>query len=277
MKNHGNCHGLGEPGTHALAAPRGAEPRGVWRITLVGLACGWLFLMAAAWSDADAAETPAPREEAAANGSDEYSFSWLDPDKKIYVLQNRRYLKAGKVMLSLLGGTSLGNPFRNSLNIDPRVAYYFSEAWGFEVFYTISKNTENNTLRSLGTASGAGALPRIRENKSQYGIMLHWVPWYAKINMFNKILYFDWYLGAGVGTSHTGLDLRNSLNAAPNVREEDKFTYFWATGHQFHVSERFSIRLDFTGSHYQAPVLGDSGDNVWFSNYNVGFGLGVRI
>ena len=37
---------------------------------------------------------------AQAADDDEYNFSWLDPDKKIYVLQNRKYRKAGRVMFS---------------------------------------------------------------------------------------------------------------------------------------------------------------------------------
>jgi len=35
---------------------------------------------------------------------DEYNFNWLDPEKKIYVLQNRKFLKGGHVLLSVTGG-----------------------------------------------------------------------------------------------------------------------------------------------------------------------------
>ena len=31
------------------------------------------------------------------NSDDEYNFNWLDPEKKIYVLQNRKYLKANRL------------------------------------------------------------------------------------------------------------------------------------------------------------------------------------
>ena len=47
----------------------------------------------------------------------EYDFSWLDPDKKIYVIQNRKYLKAKRALVSVLGGLGLSNPYRTTYNV----------------------------------------------------------------------------------------------------------------------------------------------------------------
>ena len=80
-----------------------------FRVGLVVIAGLWLALVAGAW--AEAAES---RE------SDEYNFSWLDPDKKIYVLQNRKYLKSNRLLMSVMMGPGFNNAFRSIYSIDPR-------------------------------------------------------------------------------------------------------------------------------------------------------------
>src|SRR6478609_7348924 len=79
----------------------------------------------------------------------EYNFNWLDPDKKIYVLQNRRYEKAGKIMISAMIGPGLSNPYRDVVSIDPRIAYYFNETWGIELFYGMQSYTVNSTEKAI--------------------------------------------------------------------------------------------------------------------------------
>jgi hypothetical protein len=67
---------------------------------------------------------------------DDYNFSWLDPDKKIYVLQNRRYRKANSADIFLMGGLSLGDTYRTVYQVQPRLGYWFNEEMGLEVFYS---------------------------------------------------------------------------------------------------------------------------------------------
>jgi outer membrane beta-barrel protein len=207
---------------------------------------------------------------------DEYSFNWLDPDKKIYVLQNRKYLKSNRLLLSVMGGVGFSNPYRSTYNVDPRMSYYFNETWGIEVFYTLTGNSPNTVLDALQRAS-PNTLPNIREIRAQYGGMLHYVPWYAKINVFNSILYFDWYFGAGAGTVQTYVDTRTQVSAPSNFLEQDMFSLFFCTGHQFHLSQSWVVRIDVTGAFYQAPINGTAGDTAWYSNYNFGVGIGLRI
>ena len=231
-------------------------------IILVLLATLWLAVVAVSWADeADAAE----RE------SGEYNFNWLDPDKKIYVLQNRRYLKAGKILVSADLGVGISNPYRQSFVIDPRITYYFSESLGIELFYTTFTNSANSTIDAISAAT-PGLVPVIREIKSQYGGMIQWVPWYAKINVFNQILYFDWYFSGGLGQLTTNL-----IDPAKGNSTENLFAGFLGTGHQYHVTESFVVRLDFTGAFYNAPIGGSSGGKTWFSNYTFGIGAGFRL
>jgi outer membrane beta-barrel protein len=266
------------------------------KLMLVVIAAAWLCLIAASWADAaeaDAERAPtgvtAPAGRApAAQGSapsgaqsneisgDEYNFNWLDPEKRIYVLQNRRYAKAGHAMLSVMAGAGLSNPYRNTYNLDPRIAYYFTESLGVEGFYTFTTNSENNTYAALKQAA-PNTLPVVREFRTEMGGLVHWVPWYAKINVFNQILYFDWYFSGGAGTIHSQIDKRTTANAPASFVDQDLFALYLGTGHQYHLSQNWLVRLDFTSAIYRAQVFGDSGESAWYSNYNVGVGLGFKL
>jgi len=212
-----------------------------------------------------------------AQGEDEeYNFNWLDPDKKIYVLQNRKFLKGRKFLISAMAGVGMSNSYRNVFNIDPRIAYYLNEAWGLEVFYSFSRNTENKTYEHLKKAS-PNALPSIREVLNQFGAVVHWSPWYAKINVFNQILYFDWFFQAGLGQMGTQIDTRTKVSQAANYQVQSFTSFLLGTGHQFHLSQMFVVRLDLLTSLYQARVFGTTGDNRWFTNYNFNMGIGLRL
>lgn len=235
------------------------------KLLVIVAAAIWLAIVAVSWAD-----------QAGAAESSEYNFNWLDPDKKIYVLQNRRYVKANRLLLSAMAGIGMSNPYRQVFEFDPRVAYYFSEAFGIEVFHTILTNAENNTVEALKQAS-AGALPVVREIKTQYGALLHYVPWYAKINVFNQILYFDWYFSGGLGQITADLITQATTTAPQVATPETLFAGFLGTGHQYHVSESFVVRIDFSGAFYSAPVFGNFGEKSWFSNYTFGIGAGLKL
>ena len=236
------------------------------KIGLVVLAAVWLVLIATSWGQA----APPP------SNSDEYNFSWLDPDKKIYVLQNRKYLKAGHLMVSAMGGVASTSPYLTTYNVQPRLSFFLSEAFGIETFYTLMSNSENGNFDALKQASPS-TNPLIREIRSQYGVLLNYVPWYAKINVFNKILYFDWYFSGGAGTIQSALDRRQTVSAPHDYVEQSTLGVFAGTGHIYHLTQDFSVRLDMTASFYRAPNLGTSGDKIWFSNYLFAIGLGYRL
>jgi outer membrane beta-barrel protein len=247
------------------------------RFGFVFFALFWLLLVGAMWSRAaNADDGSSSSSDSSASSGDEYSFKWLDPEKKIYVLQNRRYTKAGHVLISAMGGPGFSNPYRNTWSLQPRMAYYFSEDWGIEGFYSKVFNSENNTYQGL-VSTGSQVFPVIRETRSEVGALIHWVPWYAKINVFNSILYFDWYFSGGVGSVNTAVTTGTGKANLTDFVTQDEMGLFVGTGHQYHISETFTVRLDFMGTYYRAPLAGQTGDNVWFSNYDFTFGLGIRL
>jgi outer membrane beta-barrel protein len=227
----------------------------------------WVALMAALWS---------LNEAHAASDSEQYNFSWLDPEKKIYVLQNRRYVKAKRLMLSAMGGTSYSDPYRDAYALNARAAFYFSESLGVEGFYSKAFTSENNNYEALKQVSPA-TLPVVREVRSQIGANLQWVPWYAKINVFNQILYFDWYFSAGAGTLNVDLDTRTRSTDPAAYTPKSYFAFFLGTGQMFHISDRVAVRLDFSSALYRAPLFGTTGENTWYSNSTLGAGVGFKL
>jgi outer membrane beta-barrel protein len=273
------------------------------KIGLVVGAALWLSLVAASWADATEAgagvvndagagtanatvendRKPAAMASSAPSGDDEYNFNWLDPEKKIYVLQNRRYLKANRVMLSGMVGTGFSNPYETTYNFDPRVTYYLSEEWGFEAFYTFTNNVANSAYTALAGTSNQGStvLPVIRNIRTQYGATVQWLPWYAKINVFNKILYFDWYFNGGAGAVNYAM-FNSSTGATgspvnPNEVDQSSFAVFLGTGHIYHITDSLLVRLDFTCAVYNTQIFGLGGGGTWFTNLNFGAGVGWRL
>lgn len=259
------------------------------KVVLVLLALFWLIIVAASW--AESAELPKESSDASSTGGakrvpaaaidddngGEYNFNWLDPEKKIYVLQNRRYTKANRVMFSLMTGPGLSNSYRTAWNVDPRITYYFSEAFGIEAFYTFTFNKENNTYKALLNTTSGLTNPLVRELKSELGFTAQWIPWYAKINVFNKILYFDWYFQGGMGQVDTQLVTQTNNTQPPTYTDQKLFALYLGTGHLYHITQDVTVRLDFTGSYYNAPLQGNTGDKTWFSNYNFEIGFGYRL
>lgn len=214
-----------------------------------------------------------------AHAADEYDFNWLDPDKTISVLQNRKYLKSFRPQLTLMVGPSFNSPYRVSMNLDPRLSFYFTEWLGIEGFFNYTLSMESSTATAL-TSTGSGASPVIRELRYQYGGTVMFLPWYAKINVFNWILYFDWYFGLGVGGVHNGVFnyvARTGTAAIAGPVGEDKFAGVFTTGHQYHLGNHFIARLDFTWIFYPAPIFGGVGDTTWNSNLGLSLGMGFRL
>lgn len=219
----------------------------------------WLFLIGSGWAETE---------------SQMNDFKWLDPEKKIVVLQNRKYTKANRVLISVSGGMGFSNPYRNEIHLEPRLSYYMTEMWGLEIFYLRNFNKKNHVFDAL-IHTNVNVYPVIRELEMGYGALLQWAPWYSKINVFNTILYFDWYFSGGVGTLQSQLD--QNPGGTPNLTKQDLFSIFINTGHQYHISQNFAVRLDFTTNFYRGLVFGTQGENVWFSNISLALGFGLRI
>lgn len=208
-----------------------------------------------------------------------YNFSWLDKDKEIYVLQNRRFRKDGNVYIGATGAYNLNQAFVNSYGGTARLGYFFTEDWGIEGVYGKNSSDENDTAKGV---KEQGTVPFYREIDSYVGAMIMWSPFYSKINTFNRIFYFDWMFGLGAA-SITTKDNRNKFTPGANENTLTSDTVvgaLWNTGFRFYINESWSLRLDVTGLTYKADKTKgteNSGEtsktSKLFTSYDLGLGL----
>lgn len=215
---------------------------------------------------------------ALANEKSVYDFSWLDKDKEIYVLQNRKFRKDGRLYVALTGVKTLSGAFENSMGGHFRAGFFFNEDWGFEFTYgqySNSKNDVNKGVREQGT------IPYVRSTKSLMGGLVWWSPFYGKLNTFNEIFYFDWMFGLGAAQVQSE-DNRREFNIVKStaMTAESNMALMWSTAMRFHINEAWSFRIDFTGYHYNAKRTSRTGIGATpftkkqlFSNYDMGLGL----
>jgi len=220
-------------------------------------------------------------EKAEAAEGDTYSFSWLDPDKEVFVLQNRKFRKAGRLHLNVGAGLTTSGAFVDATTFQGRAGYFFKEDWGFEVLYSLNSGKENSTATSLRNEGSSGSVPFRRIVDSYIGGMVLWSPFYAKINTFNTIIYLDWIIGAGVAK----LEETNNLIEFTTTPGNDAATtlshtgVMWDTGLKFYLNQNFDVRLDLTVVHYKADkaVRNGTPESVYYSNWDLAFSLGYSF
>ena len=210
-----------------------------------------------------------------------YDFSWLDKDKEVYVLQNRKYRKKNKLFVGTTFGKSLSGAFIDRYSGSINGGFFFSENWGLELSYTKASNSTNATHDAVKTA---GTVAFYRKIDTDITAHLVWSPFYSKINTFNKIIYYDWLFGLGISsitTQDNRNEFKNESDPDHDKLEEESVTAFsWFTGFRFFISESWSARMDFKGIHSNADRAIEAGagqfdvEKSWFHYYD--FKLGIN-
>ena len=206
-----------------------------------------------------------------------YDFAWLDKDKEIYVLQNRKFRKDGKLYIGATGVKTLNGAFIDSYGVNMRAGYFIREDWGIEFAYGKNSGKENNTAKGV---KEQGTRPFYRKIDTYMGAMAMWSPFYSKINTFNKIFYYDWLFGAGLASIST-IDNSKSFEVPPGgMTQENVMGAIWTTGFRFYINETWSVRIDATALHFKAdrtrkPATSASTikSSTLVSNYDLGVGL----
>lgn len=188
-----------------------------------------------------------------ADEKDLYDFMWLDPDKKVYVLQNKVHKKDKTVYLNLGYGMGLSSNFQDTSMVHTNAGFYLTEEWAVELLYTKYSNSDNEAMENLKRLNGS--IPFIRKTDSNYGIVAKWSPFYGKINTFNKIFYFDWNLGLGLGKLNTSSNATSvATPSQANSYKDEKYTSVIAkTGLSFHATKNIHIGVDLIMNNYKAP------------------------
>lgn len=216
-----------------------------------------------------------------ASEKDIYEFSWLDPDKEVFVLQNRKFRKADHAYINVGGGITTSGAFVDSTSIQGRAGYFFSENWGLEAIYAKNSGKENNTATGVRKSGGGGTgtTPFRRIVESYTGAMILWAPFYSKINTFNKIVYMDWIFGVGYAQlkeKNNKLRFINGPISEGIETSESHSGVMWETGLKFYISESFSVRTDLTAVHYSADNVSTTGTSLK-SNFDATASIGYTF
>lgn len=182
-----------------------------------------------------------------------YDFLWLDPDKQVYVLQNKLYKKEHTVYADLGYMSNFTSKFQDTQGVTGRVGFFFREEWAIEAGYQNYFNNNNTELTTIRRVSKVD--PFVRRLNSSYNVNLIWSPFYGKINTFNKIFYFDWYFGVGYARINAESN-KSTVGIANVVTKYEKEKYSGAiakTGLKFHVRENIHIGLEYMNTYYNAP------------------------
>lgn len=213
--------------------------------------------------------------------SDTYNFSWLDQDKEVYVLQNRKFRKVDGLHFNIGYGTTTSGAFVDAKMIQGRVSYYFLEDWGFQFLYSKNEGEENITASSVRrNSSGTGSIPFRRIVDNYMGVMGVWSPFYSKINSFNKIIYVDWLIGLGFAkleetNNRRELETGGGLNTPTT---ENHNGAIWDVGAIIYLSRTWNVRLDLTGVHYRAQEsLRNNPQEIWYENFDFTVSAGLSF
>lgn len=217
-----------------------------------------------------AGRAPASKNKDSDSSDDDYDFSWLDPDKKVYVLQNRKFRKAFHPALYLSGAFNLSNPYRSGYGGVARASFWFTEQFGVEAFGSMFTYRDNDTLRALKVATSV--LPYVREIRGYYGGVFAWAPFYGKLNIFNFILYYDWSINAGAGIISSANDTNRVSGNASTYATSSYGGIFFGTAQNFYISRHFAVRFDLVGMNYAAS--GGDGSSTRFTNFDFALGAG---
>ena len=219
---------------------------------------------------------------------DLYEFSWLDKDKEVYVLQNRKYRKDDSFYFSGGGGLTTSGAFVNAFTLQAKTGYFFKEDWGIEFLFSKNFGKENEIAELIKNPNGvAGSVPFRVFVKSYLGGQILWSPFYSKINTFNKIIYVDWMFGVGgafLNESNnrniTSANLNDFSQGNRSISDDSQdvkdshFAFMWSTGLQFYINKDFYIKVDMLATHFKTITQTSSGNTIMYNNYDVGLNFG---
>lgn len=182
-----------------------------------------------------------------------YDFLWLDPDKKVYVLQNKLHKKEYTFYADIGYISNFTSKFQDTNGYQFRAGFFIHEEWGLEVFHNQYSNKNNDDFRSVQAVNDAE--PFIRRFKSNTGALVIWSPFYGKINTFNQIFYFDWAFGAGISSIRAESNLKTATkDNVPNKYFAENYTgAVLKSNLKFHLSENIHLSVEYMNTYYNAP------------------------
>ncbi|HLE10342.1 MAG: hypothetical protein A2504_04405 [Bdellovibrionales bacterium RIFOXYD12_FULL_39_22] len=187
-----------------------------------------------------------------AEETDLYNFLWLDPDKKVFVLQNKQFKKKYTLYADVGYLSGVSSPFQTVTGLSIKSGFYVIETFAIELFYNSYANADNSALKAVQFVNGA--VPFVRRLNSSYGGAIVWSPFYGKINTFNEIFYFDWSFALGYGQIAAESNvLTVVLEDAANAYAAESYSGVLAnTALRFHINTMIHVGLSVLNTFYSA-------------------------
>ena len=213
----------------------------------------WPFLLALTWLIAP----PARGAE-----EDLYNFLWLDPDKKVYVLQNKIYPKKHTVYLNFGYLSGLSSTYQNVRGGKAALGFYVFEEWALELFYHQYHNGNNRAYDELKSISQT--VTPIRRFDNKMGGFILYSPFYGKINTFNQIIYFDLSFGIGSGLlkGESNFDSVGKEVVKERYEQESFPAVHLKTDLRIYSNKYMHIGLEFHHSLYQGSYATEDGMSI---------------
>lgn len=213
-----------------------------------------------------------------AGEKDLYEFLWLDPDKSVYVLQNKVHPKDNSFYVDLGYASNQTSNFQDTTGAQLKAGYYFKEEYAIEFSYMQWNNSNNTAFKSVGAVNGAE--PFVVRPVSNASVFFIWSPFYGKINNFNEIYYFDWSFGVGTGQFNVESSLDSNIESpnSPNVYKDETFIPVQLkTNVKFHVNKRVHVGLEFLNTNFQTATPSSPNTEKWRQNNDLVFSIGVSF
>lgn len=182
-----------------------------------------------------------------------YDFLWLDPDKAVYVLQNKIHKKENSLYVDVGYLMNLTSAFQDTQGYAVKAGWYFHEEWAIEAMYLGYDNRDNDNFKNVQLINAS--VPFVRRHVSTAGLGVVWSPFYGKINTFNSIVYFDWSFGLGLAqvTTESNLKSVRSATAANTYDTENNPGLITKSAVKFHINQNWHVGVEWIGTRYMAP------------------------
>ncbi len=190
-----------------------------------------------------------------------YSFNWLDDGEKVFVIQNQEYTKTKKIMLDIQFIDAEGSSFQDTMGVGLVLSYFFNENWGLDLHYKHYINDNSQELTNLLNYPTQRIKPLTIKLNSAKIVHLLWTPFYGKINTFNKIHYFDWGIGAGIGQFSLSDNSQtfNATNKNLTFQESSSIGFGCKSFFKFYATENINFTLEYDLSGFSA-ITTNSGE-----------------
>lgn len=208
---------------------------------------------------------------------DLYDFLWLDPDKSVYVLQNKIHKKKGSFYFDVSGIKDLSADFQKTYGMNVKLGHFFHEEWGVEFQYSTFSHKNNSAFDNIKALNGSE--PFIRRFEDSFSLLGIWSPFYGKINTFNKIFYFDWMFGLGLSqiNSETNINTVQNPNIPSRFDKESHTALTGKTTFRFYMNETWHLDLEYKTDMFMAPGPRQPNQDDFRTNSNLMIGIGMSF